>query len=275
MGSEEPRNQAARAAAEAALVRVVHHYGSKPEFVLIGGLVPELLCTTTAINHAGTTDIDVQIDLEIATGSVNAARLEQALRNAEFEPDSNQIWCWYTHSSSQPAIIKFELLADLVDEPANITLNFDDCDMLGAANVRGTGFATSDTAVHPLSAVVGGVWRNVEVNVTGLAGFLLTKTAAAYSRRQPKDWYDIAYVLLNNDHGGPAAAAEEVRSRFSADLDPIEPMLQDLGANFADPHAQGPMAYSSQLALDHPDVPADTACADAVIAMETFLKKLR
>lgn len=41
---EPPRTQAARAAAELALVRVVHHYGGKPEFVLLGGLVPALLC---------------------------------------------------------------------------------------------------------------------------------------------------------------------------------------------------------------------------------------
>ena len=38
MPEEQPRSRAARAAAERALVRVVHHYGSTPEFVLIGGL---------------------------------------------------------------------------------------------------------------------------------------------------------------------------------------------------------------------------------------------
>jgi len=36
----------------------------------------------------------------------------------------------------------------------------------------------------------------VEVSVAGIAGVLLAKTAAAYSRRKPKDWYDIAFVLL-------------------------------------------------------------------------------
>ncbi len=56
-------------------------------------------------NQAGTTDIDVQIDLEIATGSVNAARLEQALRNAEFEPDSEQPTC--EAPASQPATLQY------------------------------------------------------------------------------------------------------------------------------------------------------------------------
>ena len=35
------------------------------------------------------------------------------------------------------------------------------------------------------------------VNVTGLAGFLLAKTAAAYGRHKAKDYYDIAFVLLH------------------------------------------------------------------------------
>ena len=37
--------------------------------------------------HAGTTDVDVQVNLEIAYGAENAARLEQSLKNAEFVPD--------------------------------------------------------------------------------------------------------------------------------------------------------------------------------------------
>ncbi|MCC6227139.1 MAG: hypothetical protein IT195_12145 [Microthrixaceae bacterium] len=53
---EPERSRAARAASEAALVRVVHHYGGRPEFVVLGGLVPELLCAGSAWRHAGTID---------------------------------------------------------------------------------------------------------------------------------------------------------------------------------------------------------------------------
>lgn len=70
-----PRSRAARVAAETALVRVVHHYGERPEFVVLGGLVPELLCAASSFQHAGTTDVDVQVDLEIAGGSIGAVRL--------------------------------------------------------------------------------------------------------------------------------------------------------------------------------------------------------
>ena len=57
MSDEELRSRRARIAAESALVRVVHHYGDRPEFVVLGGLVPELLCVGSEFRHAGTTDI--------------------------------------------------------------------------------------------------------------------------------------------------------------------------------------------------------------------------
>ena len=275
MGPEQPRSQQARIAAERALVRVAHHYGDRPEFVLIGGLVPELLCAASPYGHAGTIDIDVQVDLEIAAGTVNAARLEQALRNAGFEPDTGRVWRWIGRNLSPPAVIKFELLADLPDQRANATIRFTGADQLGAANLRGTSFASRDVEVQRLSAVLDGVPVHVEMNVTGLAGFLVAKIEAAYSRRQPKDWYDIAFVLRHNDRGGPEAAADAVLSRFSDDLNALRPAIADLGANFADVDAQGPDAYASQVTFDHPDLNSATARADAVLAVEAFIAGLR
>jgi hypothetical protein len=76
VSDDPPRSRSARAAAERALIRVVHHYGTRPEFVLLGGLVPDLLCSTSTTVHSGTTDVDVQVNLEIAAGLVNAARLD-------------------------------------------------------------------------------------------------------------------------------------------------------------------------------------------------------
>lgn len=275
MDPDQSRTQQARTAAERALVRVVHHYGTRPEFVLIGGLVPELLCAASPYGHAGTIDIDVQVDLEIAAGSVNAVRLEQALRNAEFEPDASRVWRWLDRSSSPPAVIKFEFLADLSDQPSGATATFTESSELGAANLRGTGYATRDVEVRRLSTVIAGERLHAEVNVTGLAGFLLAKIEAVYSRRQPKDWYDIAFVLIYNDRGGPEAAASEVLAKFSDDLKALQPAIVDLGANFADGDAQGSDAYVSQIVFDHPDLDPVTARADAVVAVEAFIAGLR
>ena len=46
---EIPRSHEARKAAEAALVRVVHYYGRTPEFVVLGGLMPDLLCSNSKL----------------------------------------------------------------------------------------------------------------------------------------------------------------------------------------------------------------------------------
>jgi hypothetical protein len=268
VADESPRSRAARDAAERALIRVVHHYGSRPEFVLLGGLVPDLLCSASTQRHAGTTDVDVQVDLEIAAGAVNTRRLEQALRNAEFVPDGRSTWRWMTTGPTPRTVIKFELLADLDTEPAEATIDFDECDALGAVNLRGTGFASQDVEVRELRARVGGVVQTAEINVTGLGGFLLAKCAAARSRRKPKDWYDIAFVLLHNDAGGVDPAVAAIRERFGPELPWVRTSLDDLLANFADPSAQGPRAYVEQMLLEHPDMDSSTLAADAVLAVE-------
>jgi len=273
--SEDIRSRDARVAAEAALVRVVHHYGARPEFVVLGGLVPELLCSASSWQHAGTTDIDVQVNLEVAAGAVNAARLEQALMNAGFQPDSERAWRWVAGGDSAPAIVKFELLTDLEDQPEGATVHFDGCEQLGAANVRGTGFASKDIEIRTLTARVGEDWNTVEVNVAGIAGLLLAKVAAARSRRAAKDWYDIAFVLLHNDLGGPRAAAQAVRARFAGELNgPIHSALEDLRANFDSERDQGASAYAEQMRADNPGLDFATFAGDAVIAVRIFHEHL-
>src|SRR5260221_14051489 len=123
MPDDPPRSRAARRAAEQGLVRVVHHYGGRPEFVVLGGLVPQLLCGGSQWGHAGTTDVDVQVDLEIACGVANVVRLEQALLNAEFEP-GGEVWRWSLEDAELRTVVKFELLADLNNERAGSIVAF-------------------------------------------------------------------------------------------------------------------------------------------------------
>ena len=153
--------------------------------------------------------------------SVQAARLEQALRKAEFLPDDERIWRWnLSDPSGSRATVKFELPADLGNESNKATVRFDGTDRLGAANLRGTRYAAQDTVVHKFGASDHGLWREAEINVTGLGGFLLAKVAAAHGRRKPKDWYDIAFVLLNNDLGDAVTAADRVLEVFEPPAGP-------------------------------------------------------
>ena len=269
------RSRSARVVAERALVRIVHHYGERPEFVVLGGLVPEWLCSGSEFQHAGTIDVDVQVDLEIACGEINALRLEQALRNAEFFPEGNRAWRWISNQPGSSSIVKLELLADLPDKPANTEFILKGCSDLGVVNLRGTGFASRDTEVRELKARVGGMMHHVEVNVTGLAGFLLAKAEAAFSRRGDKDWYDIAFVLLHNNAGGPLGAVDLVRKRFGDEINAVYSTLNDLEENFSAPDAQGPKAYAEQMRADHPALDAKVLKADAVVAVREFCRILR
>lgn len=272
--SEPMRSRQARDLAEAALVRLVQTYGDVPEFVLLGGLVPDLLCSQAGRAHVGTTDVDVQVDLEIQGGLLNAVRLENALREASFTPDSSRVWRW-KDETVVGAVVKVEFLVDLDDVPNQRTVNFVDCDAMGAVNLRGTGFASQAWELRLITSRIGGQSMTIELRVATLPGYLLAKTHAAHGRGLQKDWYDIAYVLLYNDAGGPAAAGRWVQERFGAALvGQTATALSELEANFADETAQGSMAYREVMLGLYPELDGDIVANDAVAAVAAFVTEL-
>ena len=128
-------------------------------------------------------------------------------------------------------VVKVEFLADLEDVPNQTTISFDDCEFFGAVNLRGTGFASQDWEVRTVTADLGQGARSIDLRVATLPAYLLAKVHAARGRGLEKDWYDVAYVLLHNDDGGPDAAAQRVRDRFEAALvGPTETALVELAA---------------------------------------------
>jgi len=116
----------------------------------------------------------------------------------------------------------------------------------------------------------------VEVKVAGLAGFLLAKVAAAHSRRKPKDWYDLAFVLIHNNEGGSANAASRVKAVLGDEIKKgyINTALNDLKANFQNPTDQGPIAYGLQFTRDHPGTDEVVVRADAIVAVQEFYEAI-
>lgn len=103
----------------------------------------------------------------------------------------------------------------------------------------------------------------------------MAKTAAARDRRKTKDWYDIAFVLLHNDAGGPEEAARAVLECFPGEIvGGTRTALDDLAANFADTSSQGAKAYADQMMVDHPAIDRSAAIADSVVAVRTFHRLL-
>jgi Nucleotidyl transferase AbiEii toxin, Type IV TA system len=272
--SDPARSRQARALAERALVRLVRAYGDVPEFVLLGGLVPDLLCSSAAHRHVGTTDVDLQVDLAIHGGSVNASRLEHALKKAGFGPETARVWRW-KDKGAPGMVVKVEFLADLDDVANQQVVVFDDCESLGAVNLRGTGFASQDWEVRAIAADLDGQKTTVSLRVATLPAYLLAKVHAAHGRALTKDWYDVAYVLLHNDDGGPIAAARRVRDRFGAALvGSTETALGELAANFVDATAQGSDAYATIMSGLHTELDSDVLANDAVSAVIAFVTEL-
>ena len=273
--SDPIRSRRARDLAQRALVRLVRAYGDVPEFVLLGGLVPDLLCRTAASSHQGTTDVDVQVDLEIQGGSVNSERMERALKDCGFTPDPQRVWRW--RDETEPGlVVKIEFLVDLDDVADHATVSFDGCESLGALNLRGTGFAAKDWTLHTITSTVGDRMATVRLRVATLPAYLFAKTHAAQGRNLPKDWYDIAFVLLHNDGGGPFEAARLTVDRFGKDLvAATETAIGELSANFVDAAAQGSVAYATTMMDLHPDLDFDVLANDAAAAVAIFVAALR
>lgn len=272
--SDPVRSRRARELAERALVRLILEYGDVPDFVLLGGLVPDLLCSSAPRLHQGTTDVDVQVDLEIQGGSENAARLEGALKSAGFLPDVKRIWRWRDEAAPE-LLVKVEFLADLDYAPNHETVSFNNCESLGAINLRGTGFASRDWEMRTITAQIESESHSVQLRVATLPAYLLAKTHAAHGRMLPKDWYDIAYVLLHNNDGGPSAAAIRVRDQFGPELVGVTATaLSELLANFADSDAQGSVAYASTMIGIYPELDPDVLANDALAAVAAFMTAL-
>ncbi len=271
------RSRQSRLAAERALVLVALNYGATPPFVLLGGLVPDLLCPKAPIAHAGTTDIDVQLDIEIATDGVNAPVLEQSLLQSGFMPSDENIWRWQMRSDEGTVtVIKFELFADRADVAQGSVIGFDACQRLGAVNLRGTGWVARDFEARVLHSIIGNAPKQATINVAGLGGFLVAKMFAARTRRAPKDWYDIAYVLQHNQAGGPLEAAAAVKTLIRAEsAAEIELLLTDLNANFAATSSQGTSAYAAQIYADDPDINEPQARLDAQLTVQAFVDAVK
>ena len=96
---ELPRCRLARALAESALVRLVTAYGEPPEFALLGGLVPDLLCLGVwSASTLGPPMSMCRSTSKFQSGADNAGRLEDALQDSGFMPSGQCVWRWQDNS---------------------------------------------------------------------------------------------------------------------------------------------------------------------------------
>lgn len=269
------RNRETRALVEAALARFVEAIGDDraTELTVIGGLNADLLTSVDDIPHQGTNDVDLLLQLGFVyeRDEQDFAWLERGLVAAGFatRPDGGG-WRWWREVNGVP--VKLELLCDVYDNVGQ-EIALPGCARASAQNLRGPAAALRDRVPHRLPATESRRDPEVAIAFTGLGGYVLSKAAAVAGRQLDKDFYDLAFVLIYNTAGGPAAAGRAARAAIPPDSTTDYPsVLLSVMREMSDPSSRGARSYANGRLQDGVDASLDVLTQDAAAAALECLK---
>lgn len=255
------RSREARALAESALVRLALHLGDHTDSItVIGGLNADLLTDMSQVPHQGTLDVDLllQVGLVFDRDENDFGWLQRALTAAGFGLGTEgRGWVWWASIYGAP--VRLDVLCDAPDHPGQ-ELALPGATGVCAMNLAGPAPALDDVVlrrlvVDPDDALAVGLpdaaGTTVMLRFAGLGGYVLAKAAAAHHRAEPRDFYDLAFVLIHNTAGGPVEAAFAAVAAL-----PPHPHTDHVGLLRAGLTALGdiagsaPWAYASQRVAD-------------------------
>jgi len=230
---------------------------------VIGGLNADLLASAPTAPHQGTVDVDllIEVGFTFERDDLNLSWIERGLHNAGFEPfPGDQTWRWVVMVDGAP--VKVELLCDTPDSRGQQII-LSGCAVATAMNLAGPAAAADGI---PRSLVADETDAEpVTIRFASLGGYVLAKAAAVVGRGLDKDLYDLAFVLLHNTDGGPAAAGTAAHDALP------QPAFTDHAGDlraalhlFDDPNKAGPRVYAAQRTRDGEDAPIDVLAQDAV-----------
>ncbi len=250
------------------------------QLCIVGGLVPSLLIDRelgpeprTGAMHSGTNDLDIGLAVALLDDQ-QYAEISTRLRQEGFEPDRNE--------RGNPTPQRWRL------GNLNVTIDFLLPPIPGAE--RGG-------RVQPLEGDFGaliapglqlvfdeqleiefdgrtltGEKANRMIPVCGPAAFIVLKTLALADRGEPKDAYDLAYVLRRWP-GGAADIASRLAAHAERYGDIVGEALRKLAADFADSESLGSRRAAAFAAGDGDDL--DAAAADISGLVDDLLQACR
>jgi hypothetical protein len=250
------------------------------DLCIVGGLVPSMICGTAADPsaieegaHCGTTDLDVALSVALLGGE-RYKEIAERLRARGFGPDENedgrrtrQRWQW----GDLGVTVDF-LIPPRPEDPADggrgARLQSLEADF-AALIVRPLHLAFDERIARRL------VGRNLQgdrlqrdVPFSGPAAFVAMKAFAYRLRGEPKDAYDLVYVLRRWDKG-----IGDISERLTAHRERwakiVEEALEFLAEDFSDLDSAGPRDFARFL-TGHPD---DVHQADAHGAVTDLLER--
>lgn len=280
--TDKPRHRSGYNAEDTELVRAVCltvavTLGAYLEdLVIIGGLVPALLIDTNREApdeelHPGTNDLDLGLSLAVLDEQRYAA-ISERLRAEGFTPDTNE--------SGNPTVQRWQrdgLKVDfLIPRPdggsAGNRIHKLEPDF-GAIITPGLELAFAEREqVHLDGTTLDGQHAIRDVPVCGPAAFVVLKALAFSDRGEPKDAFDLTYVLRHAPGGSPAVA-ERLRGHGSEHPEIVAKAIQVLERDFAAADSIGPRRAAEFEHLDATD--QDAAAADAHGYVDDLLRAYR
>lgn len=280
--TEKPRHRSGYSAEDTELVRsacltVAVTLGAYlDDLVIVGGLVPALLIDTVRDApreemHPGTNDLDLGLSLGVLDEG-RYSEISERLRAERFEPDRNNagnptVQRWHRDG------LKVDFLIPQVpgqgDESRIQNLQPD----FGAIITPGLELAFAERVKVELDGMtLAGERASREVPVCGPSAFVVLKALAFADRSEPKDAYDLVYVL-HHTAGGVRAVAERLREHAVSHPLIVQRAVEFLARDFATVDHTGPRRAAEFEYIDAQD--RENAAADAHGFVDDLLSALR
>lgn len=250
--------------------------GPRAHLVIIGGMVPTLRTVDCdrppATGHAGTTDMDIVVELVMAAAATAAyyRGLTEALRDCGLRPESEvdtygRGWRWIGERHGAKVVVELLAAPAYNAEPGRTQTFHNTGERDGDDEVDLLTMPHSQLALHDRRVVAldleldEGTRPGASFPVAGLGSWLVLKRFAAEQRgAEPtrdgrprgKDYYDVAWMLMCL--GTEGAASELADSPLLGDEGreaTVREALQWLRTQFADPAHFGPGCYFSHLSF--------------------------
>jgi hypothetical protein len=200
---------------ERVLVTLMRGLGPwKKSVYLIGGLTPRYLApklTGGTIQHAGTGDVDIVVELEMLTTTDAYHSLEENLKKMGFERAENDrgekvSWRWKTKTEKNVSVI-LELLADNPELSGGKVKPLPTEGTISALNIPHSSMVFDHHEEKEIRAeLLGGGGIAIEkIRYADIVSFTCLKALALDQRHENKDAHDIVYCIENAEGGLDAA----------------------------------------------------------------------
>jgi hypothetical protein len=236
--------------AERVLLEVWSKLGEfRSNMVLVGGLVPRYLVDQSMAQkkgnlHCGTMDVDLGVSIAVAD-VLSYRSIRKTLEEMGFRPGKNKMGREQLHSFVKKINgidVNVDFLTTRYEGPSD-TLMREVESNLRAIQIEGLGLALeSPLSISVEGELLSGGYTTEKVNICRSIPFIVLKTLAFDNRREPKDVYDMLYVLLNSD-GGALAVAKSVTPSERRQVS-FQRAMDVLRNRFSDISRDGPVKYA-------------------------------